>query len=77
MVVVSLNFCVGLSLMSAQKVALGMQLGWIVNLWLATGSVLGLIATCVAVYLKLELAPFLALTLLVPQLSANIFLPGA
>jgi O-antigen/teichoic acid export membrane protein len=75
MLVVSFNFCIGLSLMSAQKVALGMQLGWILNLYVAAGSILGLIATWLAILLKFNLASFLAFTLLSPQL-ANLFLVG-
>src|ERR1035437_1755493 len=75
MLVVSFNFCIGLSLMSAQKVALGMQLGWILNLCVAAGSILSLIAVCLAIQLKFGLAWFLAFTLLTPQL-ANFFLVG-
>ena len=75
MLVVSFNFYIGLSLMSAQKVALGMQLGWILNLCVAAGSILSLIAVCLAIQLKFGLAWFLAFTLLTPQL-ANFFLVG-
>jgi O-antigen/teichoic acid export membrane protein len=75
MLVVSFNFCIGLSLMSVQKVALGMQLGWILNLCVAAGSILSLIAVCLAIQLKFGLAWFLAFTLLTPQL-ANFFLVG-
>jgi O-antigen/teichoic acid export membrane protein len=59
--------------MSVQRVALGMQLGWITNLCVAAGSALSLIAVCFAIQLKLGLALFLACTLLTPQL-ANLFL---
>jgi O-antigen/teichoic acid export membrane protein len=75
MLVISLNFCIGLPLTSAQKIAQGMQLGWIFNLSLGLGSFLSLIATGLAIRWRLELPAFLALTLLTQQI-ANVALVG-
>jgi O-antigen/teichoic acid export membrane protein len=61
-------FCLGLPLGTAQKLAAGLQLGWISGLWLAAGSLLSLVLIALAAAANLSFVPFIGLAILPPVL---------
>ena len=68
LVVVFSAFCLGFPLSAAQKLAVGLQLGWLQASGGLAGSIASLVLVAVAAALKLTLVPFLAVAVLPPIL---------
>lgn len=68
MLVVFFAFCLGFPLSAAQKLAVGLQLGWLQAAGGLIGNVVSLILVALAAALKLNFVPFLAVAVLPPIL---------
>jgi len=71
--VVAIAFCVGIPLMTFQRVATGLQLGWLTSATACLGSILSLLFVLIASFLNMRLVAFITMVVLAPLL-ANIVL---
>jgi O-antigen/teichoic acid export membrane protein len=71
--VVATAFCIGIPLTAFQRVATGLQLGWLTSASASVGSILSLLFVLVASFLKMNLVSFIMMVVISPLL-ANLFL---